>query len=49
MANVKWLARIEITDARYQGHFMARDYVSIREEQRDGETVWTFTSVTHGC
>ena len=26
---------------------MARDYVTIREEARDGETVWTFTSVTH--
>ena len=26
---------------------MARDYVTIREERRDGETVWTFTSVTH--
>ena len=26
---------------------MARDYVSIREEQRAGQTVWTFTSVTH--
>ena len=26
---------------------MARDYVSIREEERGGETVWTFTSVTH--
>ena len=24
---------------------MARDYVTIREEERDGETVWTFTSV----
>jgi DMSO/TMAO reductase YedYZ molybdopterin-dependent catalytic subunit len=46
MANVKWLTRIEVRDARYQGHFMARDYVTIREENRDGETVWTFTSVT---
>ena len=26
---------------------MARDYVSIREQQRDGETVWTFTTVSH--
>jgi hypothetical protein len=26
---------------------MARDYVTIREEERDGETVWTLTSVTH--
>jgi hypothetical protein len=26
---------------------MARDYVTIREEQRGGETVWTFTAVSH--
>jgi DMSO/TMAO reductase YedYZ molybdopterin-dependent catalytic subunit len=45
VANVKWLTRIEVRDARYQGHFMARDYVTIREEEHDGETVWTFTSV----
>ncbi|HEX2282643.1 MAG TPA: sulfite oxidase [Thermomicrobiales bacterium] len=47
VANVKWLTRIEVIDRRYQGHFMARDYVTIREEERDGETVWTFTSVSH--
>jgi DMSO/TMAO reductase YedYZ molybdopterin-dependent catalytic subunit len=46
VANVKWLARIEVINTRYQGRFMARDYVTIREEARDGETVWTFTSVT---
>ncbi len=46
MANVKWLTRIEVLDRRYQGHFMARDYLTIREEVRGGETVWTFTSVT---
>ena len=46
IANVKWLSRIEVRDRRYQGNFMARDYVTIREEERDGETVWTFTSVT---
>jgi DMSO/TMAO reductase YedYZ molybdopterin-dependent catalytic subunit len=45
IANVKWLARIEVRDARYQGHFMAREYVTMREEEVDGETVWTFTSV----
>jgi DMSO/TMAO reductase YedYZ molybdopterin-dependent catalytic subunit len=45
VANVKWLTRIEIADRRYQGHFMARDYVTIREGERDGEPVWTFTSV----
>jgi DMSO/TMAO reductase YedYZ molybdopterin-dependent catalytic subunit len=47
VANVKWLTRIEVIDHRYAGHFMARDYVSIREELRDGETVWTFTTVRH--
>ena len=45
VANVKWLTRIEVRDTRYQGRFMARDYVTIREEQRDGETVSPFTSV----
>jgi DMSO/TMAO reductase YedYZ molybdopterin-dependent catalytic subunit len=47
VANVKWLTRIEVTDGRFQGRFMARDYVTIREETRGGETVWTFTSVGH--
>jgi DMSO/TMAO reductase YedYZ molybdopterin-dependent catalytic subunit len=47
VANVKWLTRIEVIDRRYAGQFMARDYVSIREEQRDGQTVWTFTTVRH--
>ena len=47
VANVKWLTRIEVIDHRFAGRFMARDYVSIREEQRDGETVWTFTTVSH--
>jgi len=45
IANVKWLDRIEIIPTRYMGHFMAREYVTIREEERDGETVWTETSV----
>ena len=47
VANVKWLTRIEVTDHRYAGRFMARDYVTIREEQRNGDTVWTFTTVSH--
>ncbi len=45
VANVKWLNRIELRRGRYAGRFMARDYVTIREEQRGGETVWTFTTV----
>jgi DMSO/TMAO reductase YedYZ molybdopterin-dependent catalytic subunit len=47
VADVKWLTRIEITDSRFQGGFMVRDHVSIREEQSGTQTVWTFTSVTH--
>ena len=47
VANVKWLTRIEVVDHRYAGQFMARDYVTIREEQRDGQTVWTFATVSH--
>jgi DMSO/TMAO reductase YedYZ molybdopterin-dependent catalytic subunit len=34
VANVKWLSRIEVVDQRYAGRFMARDYVTIREETR---------------
>jgi DMSO/TMAO reductase YedYZ molybdopterin-dependent catalytic subunit len=45
VANVKWLTRIEVIDHRFAGKYMARDYVSVREEQRDGQTVWTFTTV----
>jgi DMSO/TMAO reductase YedYZ molybdopterin-dependent catalytic subunit len=39
VANVKWLDRIEVIDTRFAGHFMARDYVTICEEQRDGQPV----------
>jgi DMSO/TMAO reductase YedYZ molybdopterin-dependent catalytic subunit len=45
VANVKWLTRIELTSQRFTGRFMARDYVTIREEVRDGQTVWTFVNV----
>ncbi|MEP6608742.1 MAG: sulfite oxidase [Burkholderiaceae bacterium] len=45
IANVKWLNRIEIRDTRFMGRFMARDYVTIREEQRNGETENVETSV----
>ena len=42
IANVKWLERVEVIDQRWAGRFMARDYVTIREEPREGgETVWT--------
>jgi DMSO/TMAO reductase YedYZ molybdopterin-dependent catalytic subunit len=45
IANVKWLKRIEVRPSRYMGRFMARDYVTIREEQRDGEAAWIESSV----
>ena len=45
VANVKWLTRIEVMDQRFAGRFMARDYVQVREEERDGQTVWTFSTV----
>jgi DMSO/TMAO reductase YedYZ molybdopterin-dependent catalytic subunit len=45
IANVKWLKRIEVRASRYMGRFMARDYVTIREEERDGQTAWIESSV----
>ena len=45
VANVKWLQRIEILDRPFEGRFMAREYVTIREEERDGVTLARFTSV----
>jgi DMSO/TMAO reductase YedYZ molybdopterin-dependent catalytic subunit len=47
VANVKWLTRIELTDHRFAGRFMAREYVQVREEERDGQTLWTFATVSH--
>ena len=45
VANVKWLTRIDVQSERFAGRFMARDYVTVREEVRGGETAWTFTTV----
>ena len=46
VANVKWLTRIEVIDQRWAGRFMAKDYVTIREEPREnGEVVWTQKTV----
>jgi DMSO/TMAO reductase YedYZ molybdopterin-dependent catalytic subunit len=47
VANVKWLTRIDILNQRFAGHFMARDYVSVREQQQGDQTTWTFTTVSH--
>ncbi len=45
IANVKWLKRIEVRNTRLMNRFMARDYVTIREEDSQGRKVWTETSV----
>jgi DMSO/TMAO reductase YedYZ molybdopterin-dependent catalytic subunit len=45
VANVKWLIQIELGSERLANRFMARDYVTVRERTRGGETVWTFTTV----
>jgi len=45
VANVKWLDRIELLDTRYQGRFMAREYVTMREAEQNGQTVARYTSV----
>lgn len=45
IANVKWLQRIEVRSRRLMNRFMARDYVTLRKEEVDGEQVWTESSV----
>jgi DMSO/TMAO reductase YedYZ molybdopterin-dependent catalytic subunit len=45
IASFKWLKRIEVRDTRYMGRFMAREYVTLREDTHNGETVWMETSV----
>ena len=45
IAWVKWLSRIELLDRRYMSKYMAREYVTIRGEERDGKTIWRETSV----
>ena len=35
IANVKWLARIDVLDQRFLGPFMAERYVTVREEASD--------------
>ncbi len=47
IANVKWLQRIELLSTRYEGRFMARDYVTIRQVEADDATTAHFTLVGH--
>ena len=45
IAWVKWLNRIEVMDRRYMSKYMAREYVTIRGEEKDERTIWRETSV----
>jgi DMSO/TMAO reductase YedYZ molybdopterin-dependent catalytic subunit len=45
VANVKWLTRIEVRNTRFENRFMGRDYVTIREEKHDGQTIMAETLV----
>jgi DMSO/TMAO reductase YedYZ molybdopterin-dependent catalytic subunit len=45
IANVKWLQRIELRSRRLMNRFMARDYVTLRNEVVDGAEVWSESSV----
>jgi DMSO/TMAO reductase YedYZ molybdopterin-dependent catalytic subunit len=45
IANVKWLNRIEVRDSRLMNRFMARDYVTLRNEGTEENPVWSESSV----
>lgn len=47
VAWVKWLTRIDVLDRRFMGRWMAREYVTIRGEERPDGTNWRETSVCH--
>ena len=46
MAHIKWLSRIEVTDRRYEGRHMARNYQSLRALQSGEESLWLDTSIS---
>ncbi len=45
VAWVKWLCRIEVLDRRIMSKYMAREYVTLRGEERDGKTIHRETSI----
>lgn len=47
ICQVKWIERIELSADRLMTRFMAKDYVTLMGRERDGETEWVETSVTH--
>ena len=46
MANIKWLARIEVIDRRYEGRHIARNYQTLRAVHSVDGTVWLDTSIS---
>ncbi|HAB15244.1 MAG TPA: sulfite oxidase [Verrucomicrobiales bacterium] len=51
IAWVKWLKRVDVLDRRFMGKWMAREYVTIRGEEREDPktTNWRETSVCNLC
>ncbi len=45
VAWVKWLARVEVLDRRVASKYMAREYVTLRGEECEGQTRWRETSI----
>lgn len=45
IGNIKWLTKIEVRTRRLMNRWMARDYVTLRQEEIDGEMTWTESSV----
>lgn len=45
VAWVKWLSRVEVLDRRIMSKYMAREYVTLRSEERDGKTIHRETSI----
>jgi DMSO/TMAO reductase YedYZ molybdopterin-dependent catalytic subunit len=46
IANIKWLERIEVWDTRLMNRWMARDYVTVRNEGTAENPDWTESSVS---
>ena len=47
VANVKWLAEINVQEDQYLGKFQARWYRTLRGEMINGEMKWVESAVTH--
>jgi DMSO/TMAO reductase YedYZ molybdopterin-dependent catalytic subunit len=45
IAWVKWLSRIEVLDRRIMSKYMAREYVTLRAEERGEKTIYRETSI----